>query len=505
MKITLISPYPDLQAFGIRTISACLKREGHDVHLLFLPKSFTEQYENKTLNEIIELSKESNLIGISLMTNFFDNAIQITQKLKENYDIPILWGGVHPTIRPEECLNYADMVCVGEGEKALVELLNRMKGGQYYHVHGIWFKHKEEIITNPIQPLTQPLDQIPFPDYDYRTHFILDKGCIQKMDIKLINKYLNGTYTTMPTRGCPFGCTYCCNNTFNKMYPNQKPLRKRSINNIINELVEARKLLPFIDSIYFDDDAFFCFSVNEIKEFCEKYRENVRLPLAISGATPSTLNREKLSPLVDAGLNFIRMGIQTGSERAKKLYNRRHTNQQVERTVKIINEFKDKIKMPQYDIILDNPWETDEDSIETLMFLSKLPTPYRLSIFTLSFYPGTELYIKAKKDGIINDDLNDVYRRHFHDCNKTYLNSLFFLLNDYASKGAIISPKIMILLTNRKIRQLYIHWLLYYILSIMISFLPLTKKHFKYLVQEGLKDIQKGNWTRMHRLINKEY
>ena len=65
MKITLVSPYPDLQAFGIRTISACLKREGHDMHLLFLPKPFTERYENKTLNEIVKLSKESNMIGIS--------------------------------------------------------------------------------------------------------------------------------------------------------------------------------------------------------------------------------------------------------------------------------------------------------------------------------------------------------------------------------------------------------------------------------------------------------
>lgn len=112
MNIALISPYPDLHAFGIRTISACLKREGHDVNLFLLPKQFTERYENRTLNEIVNLSKKSNLIGISLMTNFFDNAIQITQKLKENYDIPILWGGIHPTIRPEECLNYADMVCI---------------------------------------------------------------------------------------------------------------------------------------------------------------------------------------------------------------------------------------------------------------------------------------------------------------------------------------------------------------------------------------------------------
>ncbi len=503
MNIALISPYPDLHVFGIRTISACLKREGHDVNIFLLPKQFTERYENRTLNEIVNLSKKSNLIGISLMTNFFDNAIQITKKLKENYDIPILWGGIHPTIRPEECLNYADMVCIGEGEEALVELSNKMEDGHYYYdVRGIWFKDKEKIITNPIQPLTQSLDHIPFPDYDYRTHFILNNGCIQKMDMKLLNRHLGGTYMTMPTRGCPFGCAYCCNNTINKMYPNQKPLRKRSTDHIIKELMEAKKLLPFIDRIIFDDDAFLSLSVNEIKEFSEKYKKNVSLPLVIGGVTPSTLNREKLSHLVDAGLNFIRMGIQTGSERTKKLYNRRHTNQQVEKAVKIINEFKDRIKTAQYDIILDNPWETDEDLIETLMFLSKLPAPYRLSLFSLNFYPETELYRKAKMDGIITDDLNDVYRKHFHRCNKTYLNSLFFLLNDYALNGVGISSKIMFLLTNQKMRQLNLHWLLYILLKILVF--PLTmKRRFNYLLREGLKDIQKGNWSRIHRHIRK--
>jgi radical SAM superfamily enzyme YgiQ (UPF0313 family) len=221
----------------------------------------------------------------------------------------------------------------------------------------------------------------------------------------------------------------------------------------------------------------------------------------ITGATPSTLNREKLSLLVDAGLQFIRMGIQTGSENTKKLYNRRHTNQQVERAVKIINEFKDKIKNPQYDIILDNPWETEKDLIETLMFLSKFPAPYTLYLFSLNFYPATDLYRKAKAEGIITDDLTDVYRKHFNECHKNYLNSLFLLLNDYSSIGARISPKIMLFLTNQKMRQLNLHWLLYILLKISSPFFKVQR--FNYLAIECLKDIQKGNWSRIHRYIRK--
>ena len=88
MKITLLSIYPDIASFGVRTISAVLKKEGHSVDLIFLTKEFWERFEEKTLNDIVNLTKKSDLIGISLMTNFWDNAIQITNKIKENFPTP---------------------------------------------------------------------------------------------------------------------------------------------------------------------------------------------------------------------------------------------------------------------------------------------------------------------------------------------------------------------------------------------------------------------------------
>lgn len=503
MKVILISPYTGLQAFGIRTISACLKREGHQVQILFLPKQFTVQYDEHLLNEVVEFSKGVDLIGISVMTNFFRNVSQITLKLREACSIPVLWGGIHPTVRPEESLSYADMVCIGEGEEAIVELLKKMEKRQsYYDVHGIWFKNKGTIITNPLRSFPS-LDQIPFQDYDINTHFMPNNGRIEKLNIKLLRKHNGEIYMTMATRGCPFGCTYCCNNTINAMYPNQKQLRKRSIDSIIGELSEIKALFPFINCIKFEDDAFFTFSVEEIKEFCTQYKK-LGLSLIIGGVTPTTLNREKLSLLVDAGLNLLRMGIQTGSERIKKLYNRRYSNEQVERSVKIINEFKDKIRLPHYDIILDNPWETDEDLIATLMFLSKLPLPYRLQIFSMNFYPGTELYNKAKMDGIITDDLKEVYLKSNSYPSKTYLNRLFFLLCDYASNGQRIPPRIMHILTKGNMRLFRLHWVLYVVLRMLISSF-ITLRRSIDLVQKGIKDAQKGDWFRIRRYIQKYF
>jgi len=245
------------------------------------------------------------------------------------------------------------------------------------------------------------------------------------------------------------------------MYSNQQVLRKRSTNNVIEELMTVKSRIPFIKRICIDDDAFFLRTKEEIMDFAKKYKQNVKLPFWVTGATPSSLTREKLSVLVDAGLVDIRMGIQTGSEHTKRLYKRYTSNQQIEKAVIMINEFKDKIKLPKYDIIIDNPWETEDDLIETLMLLAKLPTPYSLLLFPLIFYPGTDLYVRAKREGMMIDDPKDSYRKSHHSFKNTYLNKLFFLLNDYARYGHRISTKMMVLLTNRKLRQLKLSWLLY--------------------------------------------
>jgi len=208
MKISLISVFADLQSFGLRTLSALLKQKGHDVDLIFLPKDPHENYTEKTMNDIVNLTKGYDLVGITLMSNYFDHAIQITQKLKENYEFPILWGGIHPTVKPEECLDYADMICIGEGEQAMSELTDKMQNKQdYYDIKGMGFNNKGKVIINGYQELPGTkksefthLDQIPFQDHDYRSHFILDGENVVRMNKELLKDRWDYIYMTLP---CP--------------------------------------------------------------------------------------------------------------------------------------------------------------------------------------------------------------------------------------------------------------------------------------------------------------
>jgi anaerobic magnesium-protoporphyrin IX monomethyl ester cyclase len=494
MKITLISPYQDIRAFGLRCVSACLKRAGHQVTVIFLPHPFTRPYATKTLNQVVELCGESGLVGISLMSNYFDNSVQLTEALKKSLTMPIAWGGVHPTIRPHECLNHTDIVCVGEGEEALVQLAGRMESDEPYHdIHGLWFKDGSRIVANPLRPLIQDLDALPFQDQDYETHYLLRGDDVLPADAGSLSP-IYPSYLTMSSRGCPFGCTYCLNNTLNRMYSGQRIIRKRSINNTIDEICEAVRKMPFLNRVKLEDDIFLlAYSSEEIADFCRQYRSKIGLPLAVSGVSPSTLSEEKLSLLMDAGLMRIRLGIQTASERTRKLYKRRYTNSQVEKAAKMIHKVTDRVGAPTYDIILDNPWESEADLIETLLFLSKLPPPFSLQLFSLNFFPETELYRRAKQEGIIKDDLQDVYRKHYLRPRKTYVNGLFVLLDRYASAGFGIPPRVMAFLTDSRVRKLGLHWALYGFLKALSLLM-----RFKVLSSKALGVVRRGEWNRIN-------
>ena len=490
MKVFLLSLFPEIEYIGIRLLSACLKQEEHDVKILFLQKPSTEEYSKTDLNEICELVAESDLIGISLTTNHFKNATMLTKEIQKKVNVPIIWGGIHPTIRPVECLDFADLVCIGEGEGPLIDLARKMEIGENYtEINGLWVKKNGEIIKNNCRPIIQDLDSIPFPDYDYSDHYVFAKH-LRQMSYEILKESLDGKYSTMATRGCPFSCTFCVNNTLNKTSDSPFKIRKRSNQNIIKELLEVRAKLPFIERILLEDDGFFIKASDDIKDFSEKYRDSIKLPLWVGGAYPTTINREKIKVLVDAGMESIRMGIQSGSNQVRKLYGRLYSNDKIEESHKIINEYKD-VLLPNYDIILDNPWEKQDDLVEGLELLSRLPAPFRLNLFSLTFFPETPLYYKAVAERIILDNDENVYAK-IYDANsisRTYHNKLFILLAKYVQRDSNIRPKIINVLTNSTIIRLHVNWIIYVLVNVyggIIRVRYYIRKAIKCLIDRDL-------------------
>lgn len=487
MKVTLISPYPDITAFGIRTISSHLKKHGHKTQIIFLPDPYgdnlmhgRQRYEDSILDELIPLCKGSDLIGITLMTNFFYGTVQITRNLKSKLNVPVIWGGVHPTIRPEESLEYADMVCIGDGEDAMLELVNKMANGDdYSNTANLWSKSDGSIIKNPLRPLNRNLDIYPIPDYSSEDHHIMFDGHIRPITQELtelflergtVSTYLKKTgYQTMTGRGCPHKCTYCINDTIKTLYGGQDYLRWRSTTHVMEELLWVKEHMPYVGYIWISDDAFFAHSLEKIQEFCREFKERIGLPFTCL-ASPLTVTEEKMELLVDAGLIYVQMGIESGSKRIQELFNRKSmSNERMMKTIRIINRYKDRMFPPSYDFILDVPYETDEDKIESLRFISEIPKPFRLQPFALVLYPGTRLYQMAKADGFITDERCQIYTKSYTMKEPGYFNLLMTL-----AKGGRFPGSFLKFLVSKPVSKMFNG--------------KLMKPFFKYLYR-GLKGL----------------
>jgi anaerobic magnesium-protoporphyrin IX monomethyl ester cyclase len=405
MKITLISAatYPSDQ--GIRTISSVLKKAGHEVKMVFmaLSEDYSKFYTNSELNQLSQICKGSDLIGISSFVSTAPRAVQIIKYLEKKFPkTPFVWGGIHATISPKECIKYCDIVCVGEGEETILDLVNTLeKNKSINKIKNLWIRNKksDKIIKNPVRPLIDNLDLIPLPDYDTKTHFILDKHKIRKFK----EQDLDGAIFFLTGRGCPYGCDYCSNSLLNELYKGKrkKIVRWYSPEKIIEGILDLREKFPTLS--YFDirDDTFSLRPLEDIKIFCDLYKEKVNMRFKCLG-DPRTITDEKIKLLVDAGCTDIIIGIQ-GEERVnKEIYHRNQTNEGVIKAAKILNKYKDKLAV-MYDVITCNPYEKPQDIVNMIRLLQKLPKPYFVSVNNLVFFHGSKLHERAVQDGIIKN------------------------------------------------------------------------------------------------------
>jgi radical SAM superfamily enzyme YgiQ (UPF0313 family) len=328
MKITFVypdmishRPWPGYFSFGIGSISATLKQAGHQTSLIHINRPINQSDFIKRIE-----SEDPDLIGFSFNSNMLSVVKILVSWLKESKrKVPTICGGIHPTIAPEESIRLEgmDMICRGEGEAPLVELCEKMEnGGEITSIRNLWIKSGEAVIKNPLRPLMEDLDKLPFPDRS-----IFNYG----------NLYTEreGRAVFMASRGCPYGCTYCCNHLLRKIYGSEgKPVRFRSVNNVIEEIRQVLKQYPFINTLIFEDDILFL-NRKWAEEFAEKYRQVVRLPF-ICHVRADITNEAVVNLLKKAGCVHVKFGLESGNEEIRyQILNRHMTNEQIKKAFTI--------------------------------------------------------------------------------------------------------------------------------------------------------------------------
>jgi len=461
MKITLISTDNDVTCHGIRAISSYLKMRGYKTNILFLPygEDISRNYNTKVIKQVYNFVEGSDVIGFSTMSFTAFRVYKLAKALRK-LKKPLVIGGLHATIAPDECLKYFDFVCIGEGEEAFLDFLKKFENKESLEgIKNFCLKKSGKIIRNELRPLLENIDFI--PDYDTENHFILENDKL----VKFKEKHLEGRFLVHTSRGCPHSCTYCCNNLLTKLYSGKgKQVRKRSVDSFIKELRILKNKFPNVNHVWFTDDSFFVRNIDEAKEFWKKYKKiNINFECY---ASPLTLNEEKLKMFMDAGLDSVSIGIQTGCERLNQdLYKRYMPNEKILEASKLFHKYKKKIKV-YYHFIISNPYEANKELLESINLIKKLKPPFEIATFNLAFFKGTELYNKAVDDRMIKKDEDTAVHLHLHDLMghlrikklpNAYLNSIIYWMSGRCTRNRYgFVPKILLpFLTNKRTIKLF--------------------------------------------------
>lgn len=396
-KIVLISTDEAIVGMGVKTLSSCLIKGGLDTAVVLMP-TFRENYKNFCWKDLEEICKYACLVGISCMTHGVQKAIEVKQAIEKKILAPIMIGGIHASLDSESLLNNFNLVCHGEGEDLIVELANRLINNMpYCDIPGLWIKRDSNIIRNPSCPLKRDLDGYPFPDYDLSHQFILEGE--QLVPMKPVQGHiLFDDFVVLGSRGCPHHCTYCSNQKIKDEFSWRKQVRHYSVNHLINHLKEVCKIYPQVKGFWIEDDTFFIKELEEIADFSQRYEKEINKPFFVL-VSPWTFSEDKLKLLIDAGMNKMIMGIQSGSENTNyNIYERNISNERIMEIAQTLHKYS-YIKIC-YDFIGMNPFEKEADLIDTIRLIKKFPHPFFIYNNNLAFYPGAKLYEQALKAGI---------------------------------------------------------------------------------------------------------
>ena len=405
--------YRGSEHIGLESIMAYVQSKGHLVELIYEPALGDNGYidipwlNNFFYNDELVVNKalrfKPDLICFSAITNLYMPIKNLARKFKEVMpDIPIIVGGIHPTSLPEETISEEcfDMICLGEGEGALEDLLQRMREKRSYNdIKNLWVKDSSgHIHKNVKRPIIKPLESLPNPDKSFFARY----GA------------LTSRIMIMTTRGCPFACTFCVNSFRNAAYSGEVYLRQRTVENVISDMVKIKNQYN-PKKFRFEDDVF-AFNQKWLDEFKVAYKEKINLPFHCY-VTPSTAKDSILKSLAEAGCESVSMGIQSGSEHIRmKLLHRRHSDELIIAAAQRIKKYGLKL---QAEYIFGFPEETPEEMWKSYELNDKL-NAYNTASFIFYPYPKTALADYSIENGYLSkenyDKIKDGYGSYHTSC-----------------------------------------------------------------------------------------
>lgn len=408
------------EQLGISQLSAVLRANGHETSLVFDPGLFADRWyfdvpalakpfdrTERVVDEVV--ARAPDLVAFSVLTPMYTWSVELARRIKDRLDVPIIFGGVHPSAVPDVCLEEdpVDFVCVGEGERAIVALCDALARGEDVvagpPIDNLCFiDRRGAMVRGTVAPFIQDLDALPLPDKD------LWEDVVRFRD----------NYMVLTARGCPYRCTFCFNNYFATLPgPGRgKYVRQRSVDAVLYELRLRKARYRFrhvevVDDIFTLDTAW-------LRRFLPRFKREIGVPFSCL-VHPRFIDDEVAGLLRDAGCDRVQMGIQSADPEYKRSQLLRMEKEpHVTRALDAMSRAGLPMKLDHMFGLPGEPRSAQERAVE----LFRAHPPARINTYWLSYLPGTEILDRALREGVLTqDDADAIARgrgRTFHHGNR---------------------------------------------------------------------------------------
>jgi radical SAM superfamily enzyme YgiQ (UPF0313 family) len=397
--LKLENKHQDVEAtppFGLLYLTSALEKAGFEVEI------FHEAGSPDKIQAILSrvLPRDPLFVGLSILTGpSLLPSLAASRQIKNRSTIPVIWGGVFPSMLPRDMLRspFVDIVAFGEGEETIVELARHFseKGSRptgLKTIRGIGYKENGLANFNPARPFIADLDLYPpaWKQVNIERYFFGFRSYFSQMGSG--SRLPPGKIgIVMTSRGCPWRCGYCYNQFINK-----RNFRAHSVRHVIAE-IEWLKRDHRISGLVFYDDNFF----SDPKRALEIVRD-LGLPWNASfRANYATLwGEEFLRQLRDSGCVELRIGAESGSQRVLNLLQKDMMVEDIRRAAELCQKVGIRAL---FNFMTGLPGETWPDMLETFRLMDDLD---QMGDGVVSFgplvylpWPGTPLFRRALEQG----------------------------------------------------------------------------------------------------------
>ncbi len=387
---------------SILLIGSYLTKNGYKVRII--DGAYHEDYKEKLKSALHEMEGQILFVGMSVMVTQIPFALEAAKIVKGiNADIPVVWGGPHPTLYPEETLrdDHVDIVVINEGTCTALNVARSLRDlSELGSVPGIGYKDAKKAMHFTLPSSLEDINDLPFFDFSLiQTELYLNPqtASVYKREFPHYKSELR-IMPILAGLGCPYKCQFCINVILKRRY------RHRSARDIVDEIKRLQTQYSANTFLFLDEDFFINKKrIIELVSICEaeNLHFNFRTWCRVDHFKESYLNVDLLKRLSNVGHISLVMGGESASPEILIDLKKGITPEQIINSLKVITESDKKI-FPRYSFVVGLENESMEQIRNTYRFCMKMqkinPAVDIAGPFIFRLYPGSPIFERITRD-----------------------------------------------------------------------------------------------------------